>query len=282
MIEQVVMNLAVNARDAMPKGGQLRVTTSVAEVDFAHAQRQVGARAGVFVALEITDTGSGMSPETLSRIFEPFFSTKEVGKGTGLGLATVYGIVKQHQGWIEVTSEIGRGTAFKVYLPAVSQLAENTGDTSFRPREISGGRQESILLVEDEPVLRELVQEILQSYHYRVIPAGSGVEALRAWDQNDGRIDLLLTDLVMPEGLNGHDLALQLRQRNPALKVIYTSGYSAGVVGNDLERSGDFFLQKPYRPPALAELVRHCLDVTTTKKPPESKPQTEPSACALV
>jgi PAS domain S-box-containing protein len=279
MIEQVVMNLAVNARDAMPKGGQLRVTTSVAEVDFAHAQRQVGARAGVFVALEITDTGSGMSPETLSRIFEPFFSTKEVGKGTGLGLATVYGIVKQHQGWIEVTSEIGRGTAFKVYLPAVSQLAENTGDTSFRPREISGGRQESILLVEDEPVLRELVQEILQSYHYRVIPAGSGVEALRAWDQNDGRIDLLLTDLVMPEGLNGHDLALQLRQRNPALKVLYTSGYSAGVVGNDLERSGDFFLLKPYRPPALAELVRHCLDA---KRPPEPKPQTEPAACALV
>jgi CheY-like chemotaxis protein len=194
-------------------------------------------------------------------------------------LATVYGIVKQHQGWIEVTSEIGRGTAFKVYLPAVSQLAENTGDTSFRPREISGGRQESILLVEDEPVLRELVQEILQSYQYRVIPAGSGVEALKAWDQNDGRIDLLLTDLVMPEGLNGHDLALQLRQRNPALKVIYTSGYSAGVVGNDLERSGDFFLQKPYRPPALAELVRHCLDA---KRPPEPKPQTEPAACALV
>lgn len=259
MIEQVVMNLAVNARDAMPKGGLLRLKTAVADVDMAHAQRQVGAREGRFVSLQVTDTGCGMSPETLSRIFEPFFSTKEVGKGTGLGLATVYGIVKQHQGWIEVTSQPGNGTTFTVFLPAVTARAEIiTTDTSFRTREIRGG-EETILLVEDEREVRELVRDILIGYKYKVIVAANGIDALKIWDQHNGHIDLLLTDLVMPEGLNGSDLAKRLRERKPALKVIYTSGYTAGTVSGDACNDG-LFLQKPYRPPALAQMVRQCLD----------------------
>ena len=261
MIEQVVMNLAVNARDAMPKGGELWIVTSEVEVDFGHAQRQVGAKQGWHVCLEVTDTGTGMDSETLSRIFEPFFSTKEVGKGTGLGLATVYGIVKQHRGWIEVTSQVGKGTSFKVFLPATGKTAEQQADTAFRNRKIKGG-QETILLVEDEPDLRELVREILQGYSYNVISANNGVEALKVWDQHDGRVDLLLTDLVMPEGMNGRDLATRLRQRKPGLKIIYTSGYSAGVVGDEPSREDGLFLQKPYRPPALADLVRKCLDGT--------------------
>lgn len=261
MIEQVVLNLAVNARDAMPKGGQLRLVTSLVEVDVAHVQRQAAARQGVFVCLEIADTGCGMDPETLNRIFEPFFSTKEVGKGTGLGLATVYGIIKQHQGWIEVTSQLGKGTSFKVFLPAVAVRAESPADTTFRKRDVPGG-SETILLVEDENELRELVREILTGYSYNVISAANGVEALKVWDQHDGRIDLLLTDLVMPEGINGRDLATRLRERKPGLKVIYTSGYTAGVVGGDAGCGDGLFLQKPYRPPALAELVRQCLDAT--------------------
>ena len=255
------MNLAVNARDAMPKGGELWIVTSEVEVDFGHAQRQVGAKQGWHVCLEVTDTGTGMDSETLSRIFEPFFSTKEVGKGTGLGLATVYGIVKQHRGWIEVTSQVGKGTSFKVFLPATGKTAEQQADTAFRNRKIKGG-QETILLVEDEPDLRELVREILQGYSYNVISANNGVEALKVWDQHDGRVDLLLTDLVMPEGMNGRDLATRLRQRKPGLKIIYTSGYSAGVVGDEPSREDGLFLQKPYRPPALADLVRKCLDGT--------------------
>jgi len=259
MMEQVVMNLAVNARDAMPQGGQLRVVTSLVDVDATHAMRQVGARQGSFVCLEVADTGCGMNPETLSRIFEPFFSTKEVGKGTGLGLATVYGIVKQHQGWIEVASEVGAGTSFRIFLPALTKPAESPPDTTLRTREVRGGR-ETILLVEDEPDLRELVSEILESYRYRVVAAANGVEALKLWDQIDGRIDLLLTDLVMPEGMNGCELVAQLRQRRPELKVIYTSGYSPAMSGVELDTREGLFLAKPYRPPALAQLVRECLD----------------------
>ncbi len=259
MIEQVVMNLAVNARDAMPKGGQLRLTTKLVQVDFAHVQRQVSARQGAFVCLAVTDTGCGMNQETLNRIFEPFFSTKEVGKGTGLGLATVYGIIKQHQGWIEVESEPGKGTTFTIFLPAVALQAESPAETTFRKRAVPGG-SETILLVEDENELRELVREILTGYSYRVISASNGVEALKIWDQHDGAVDLLLTDLVMPEGINGRELATRLRERKPDLKVIYTSGYTAGVVGGEAGCGDGLFLQKPYRPPALAELVRQCLD----------------------
>jgi PAS domain S-box-containing protein len=260
MIEQVIMNLSVNARDAMPKGGQLTLGTSLKRIDEARARRNPDARPGAFVCLCVTDTGSGMSPETLGRIFEPFYTTKEVGKGTGLGLATVYGIVKQHQGWVEVESELNVGTTFHVYLPACDKKAEAASlDSDASPSAVRGG-SETILLVEDEPVLRELARVILQDLKYRVIEAGSGVEAVKVFQAHEGRVDLLLTDLVMPEGMTGRELADHLKVRSPGLKVIFTSGYSADVLGNEPLRDGTLFLQKPYAPPLLARTVRQCLD----------------------
>jgi len=259
MLEQIVMNLAVNARDAMPKGGRLRLTTASASVDAEYTRLHADSRAGQFVCLTVSDTGCGMDRKTLDRIFEPFFSTKEVGKGTGLGLATVYGIVKQHQGWIEVSSEVDVGTSFKIYFPAVKYASDAGNETSTTHNRVRGGN-ETILLVEDEPVVREFVGEVLQHYEYRVIEAASGNEALRVWDENDGKVDLLLTDMVMPEGMTGHDLALQLRRRKPDLKLIFTSGYSAEVMGIDFGQTDAAFLSKPYLPSALAQLVRQCLD----------------------
>jgi two-component system cell cycle sensor histidine kinase/response regulator CckA len=261
MIEQVIMNLAVNARDAMPKGGQLRVNTSAEDIGDDYAREHPKARAGRAVRLTVTDTGCGMEPATLGRIFEPFFSTKEVGKGTGLGLATVYGIVTQHQGWIEVASKVGVGTTFNVFLPAASKQAAVAKTTPEAPGQpASHGRNETILLVEDEPILREWVKQVLVDYTYRVIEAGTGPEALKVWDDHTGKIDLLLTDMVMPEGMTGRDLARQLRSREPSLKVIFTSGYSPEMLANDGEFPGIPFLPKPYQAPRLVQLVRDCLD----------------------
>jgi len=259
MLEQVVMNLAVNARDAMPKGGRLHLGTASTEVDQDYVSLHPDSRAGTFVRLTVTDTGCGMDGKTLDRIFEPFFSTKEVGKGTGLGLATVYGIVKQHRGWIEVSSQPGRGTTFNIYFPATARSSEAPGAPLVTALSIRGGK-ETILLVEDEPVLREFVREVLGQYEYRVIEAGSGVEALKVWDEHDGQIDLLLTDMVMPEGMTGGEVAAHLRQRKPELKVVFTSGYSAEAVGKDFEQSGMAFVSKPYLPRQLAQTVRECLD----------------------
>jgi signal transduction histidine kinase/CheY-like chemotaxis protein len=259
MLEQVVMNLVVNARDAMPRGGRLSIGTSTVEIDAEYARQRPDSRPGRFLCLTVSDTGTGMDSKTLERIFEPFFSTKEVGKGTGLGLATVYGIVKQHEGWIEVSSQLGVGTTFKVYFPALAAVAEPAAAEAAAPGPVRGG-QETVLVVEDEPMLRELVRDVLQGYNYKVVEASSGVEALRVWDEFDGRIDLLLTDMVMPEGMSGRELAEQLRQRQPALKVIYSSGYSPESVGRDFGHSDTAFLSKPYLPPQLAKAVRQSLD----------------------
>jgi nitrogen-specific signal transduction histidine kinase len=260
MLEQIVMNLAVNSRDAMPRGGKLFLSTSTADIDEKYSSQHPDSRPGKFVCLTVTDTGFGMDRKTLDRIFEPFFSTKEVGKGTGLGLATVYGLVKQHQGWIDVTSEVGVGTTFKIFFPGSSrQLSDASLPEA--PEPVRGGR-ETILVVEDEPVLRELVQEILKEYDYQVIEAASGVEALRVWDEFEGEIDLLLTDMVMPEGMSGRELATQLKKRKPSLKVIYSSGYSPDSMGQDFGHSDTIFLSKPYLPPQLARTVRQCLDGT--------------------
>ncbi len=260
MLEQVVMNLAVNSRDAMPKGGKLQITTSASEIDAAYAGQHPDSRAGQFVCLTVTDTGCGMDRKTLDRIFEPFFSTKEIGKGTGLGLATVYGIVKQHSGWIEVTSQVGIGTTFRIYFPVAARIEEDTTSEPVTSAETVRGGKETILVVEDELVLRELVCEVLQQYDYRVITASSGVEALRIWDEFDGQFDLLLTDMVMPEGMTGRELAAQLKKRKPSLKVIYSSGYSPEAMGRDFGQTDTVFLAKPYLPPQLARAVRHCLD----------------------
>lgn len=260
MMEQVVMNLAVNARDAMPRGGCLRLSTRTIQIGADYVRQKPEAREGRFVALSVQDTGSGMDAKTLARIYEPFFSTKEVGRGTGLGLATVYGIVKQHQGWLEVVSAVGVGTTFTVFLPALNkEIPEAEEQSSDTPAPLQGGR-ETILLVEDEPVLRELVGKVLKDYDYDVIEASTGVEALKVWDKHGGRFDLLLTDMVMPEGIGGAELAQRLRERKPDLRIIYSSGYSAEVVGKNFTENDPFFLAKPYRPPQLAQRVRQCLD----------------------
>jgi two-component system, cell cycle sensor histidine kinase and response regulator CckA len=259
MVEQVMMNLAVNARDAMPRGGRLVVTTSLVDVDENYVSRRTDARVGQFVVLSVEDTGCGMDTQILTRIFEPFFSTKEVGRGTGLGLATVYGIVKQHQGWVEVTSAVGVGTTFRVFFPALPTATVETDDQGDSLMMACGGR-ETILLVEDEPVLRELVAKVLQEYDYRVLEAETGVQALKVWDEHQGKVDLLLTDMVMPGGVSGAELAQRLRQRKPDLRVIYSSGYSSEIVGKNFSDNDPVFLAKPYRPPQLAQRVRKCLD----------------------
>jgi PAS domain S-box-containing protein len=260
MMEQVIMNLSVNARDAMPGGGSLTIGTVPVMVSQAYVERNPEAREGTFICLSVSDNGTGIEPDKLNKLFEPFFTTKEVGKGTGLGLATVYGIVKQHQGWVEVESELGKGSVFKVYLPGtVKAVQARNGKVA--PQNVRGGK-ETVLLVEDEAGVLTLARGILSSYGYDVLEARSGVEALRLWAQHDTRIDLLLTDIVMPEGMSGLDLAKKLRQEKHDLKVLYSSGYSIEVAGQDFGLTdGMAFLKKPYQPSALALKVRECLDL---------------------
>ncbi len=258
MIEQIIMNLAVNTRDALPRGGQLSIGTSAVEIGEAHLRANPEARVGKFVCLRFSDNGSGIPAEVLPRIFEPFFTTKEIGKGTGLGLATVYGIVKQHQGWIEVFTQKNEGTTFRVYLPSVEGPAQTS--VSLRPDTVLGG-SENILVVEDEPELRALVCEILKDFGYGIFEAGSGPEAILIWEENQAKIDLLLTDMVMPGNMTGRELAEKIKVQKPGLKVIYTSGYSVETIGKDFSfRRGLNFLQKPYHPLALAKVVRDSLD----------------------
>ncbi len=259
MMEQILLNLAVNARDAMPKGGRLFVDTSVFTVDKAYAEQHPEAIVGEFVCLAVKDTGTGIAPETLARIFEPFFTTKDVGKGTGLGLATVYGIVQQHRGWIKVASTLGQGTLFQIFLPTAGARAAAQDAQVGEPR-VRGGK-ETVLVVEDEAPLRTLVRSVLERYGYRVIEAVSGVAALPIWEQHKEKIQLLLTDMVMPHGISGRELADKLIAAKPELKVIYSSGYSLAVVGTDMIlQEGLNFLQKPYHPRKLAQAVRDCLD----------------------
>jgi two-component system cell cycle sensor histidine kinase/response regulator CckA len=261
MMEQVILNLVVNARDAMPEGGQLRVTTKQLRLDEAHARVNPSARAGEFICLLVSDTGTGIAPEILSRIFEPFFTTKEVGKGTGLGLATVYGIVQQHQGWVEVSSQVGKGTTFEVFLPAIPAPA-GPAAAAETVAEVRRGT-ETVLLVEDEHSVRLTTRRVLESKGYRILEANSAPEALELWQSHAGEIALLLTDIVMPGDMTGRDLADQLWGQRPGLKVIFMSGYSADVLGTNgdfIRRTRSHFLQKPSSSRAILETVRQCLD----------------------
>jgi signal transduction histidine kinase/ActR/RegA family two-component response regulator len=261
MIEQVLLNLAINARDAMPRGGHLLIATDTASFDAAYARNHPGAGAGEFVRLTVTDTGTGIAPEHLPRIFEPFFTTKELGKGTGLGLATVYGIVQQHQGWIEVFSQPGAGATFKIFLPVIPAPAA-AAVASKAETQVPGGA-ETILLVEDDYAVRAVTRRVLESQGYRIYEATTVREALEVWRGHAEEIQLLLTDIVMPQGLTGRELAEQLRAQRPALKVIFMSGYSADVIDKDarfLRRTRSFFLQKPCSSLTILETVRRSLD----------------------
>jgi len=261
MMEQVILNLVVNARDAMPRGGRLMVATEQHTLDEAQAQAHPGARAGDYVCLVVSDTGSGIAPEVLPRIFEPFFTTKEVGKGTGLGLATVYGIVQQHQGWLEVSSQVGEGSSFKVFLPAIATPAQQA--TSAGVGGDAPGGTEKILLVEDDHAVRLTARRVLESKGYSIQEASSGREALELWQQHTGEFALLLTDIILPGEMTGRDLAERLWGLTPGLRVVFVSGYSADVVSRDTEfirRTQCRFLQKPCSSRVLLETVRHCLD----------------------
>jgi PAS domain S-box-containing protein len=258
MMEQIAMNLAVNARDAMPNGGRLSITTSLETIHRASTPMDPENRDGNYVCMTFRDTGIGMDTQILTRIFEPFFTTKPVGKGTGLGLSTVFGIVRQHHGWLEVESKPNHGTTFRVYFSASLQAAEKMEpvvDTALR-----SGR-ETVLVAEDEEDLRQMVVEVLRIQGYTVLEAASGRDAIEVWKHANRPVDLLLTDMVMPGGIMGSELAERLSVQSPCLKVIYTSGYSPGMAGKDaslLKLTN--FLPKPYSIGKLAQFVRDCLD----------------------
>jgi CheY-like chemotaxis protein len=269
MLDQVIMNLAVNARDAMPNGGSLSISTSLARVDAAHVQRHQEAQLGEFVCLTVRDSGCGMTPEIVSHLFEPFFTTKDIGKGTGLGLATIYGIVKQHAGWIEVDTAVDLGSQFKVYFPAAPRSALITAKASDSPPKAGG--KETILLVEDEDAVRGLARLILHQNGYQVIEADCGATALGIWAQRASQIDLVLTDMVMPGGISGRSLAQRMRQTRPELKVVYTSGYSPSKGGQDPTLlDGLKFLAKPYNPDRLVGAIQDCLADDTNQAVRES------------
>jgi PAS domain S-box-containing protein len=260
MIEQVLLNLAVNGRDAMPSGGTLTISTEVVVLDAAAAAAIPDAAPGRWVRLSVSDTGCGIPPELLPRIFEPFFTTKDVGRGTGLGLATVYGIVRQHHGWITVESEIERGAAFRIHLPALAQRREEHGAEPASDTALPGG-SETILVVEDEAPVRALVRHFLDRLGYNVLEASTGMDALHVWEKHRGGVDLLLTDIIMPDGMSGRQLAEWLQLDRADLPVIYTSGYAAEAVSGNLTlHEGINFLQKPYPPAQLASIIRKALD----------------------
>jgi two-component system cell cycle sensor histidine kinase/response regulator CckA len=258
-IEQVILNLAINARDAMPRGGRLTLETDNVELDEAYARRHVGVRPGPYVMLAVSDTGIGMDAETQARLFEPFFTTKPAGKGTGLGLATVYGIVKQSGGSVWVYSEVGRGTTFKVYVPRVDEAPASVS-AARGPAPAPRG-SETVLLVEDAAGLRDMAREILELSGYAVLIARHGSEALLVAQQHAGPIHLLVTDVVMPR-MSGRDLAERLVASRPEIRVLFMSGYADGAIAHqDVLAPGAAFVQKPFTPDVLARKVRATLDL---------------------
>jgi signal transduction histidine kinase/CheY-like chemotaxis protein len=263
-IGQVIINLSVNARDAMPTGGKLTIETTNVDLDESVQGLHPQAAPGHYVMLTVTDTGSGMTPEVQARIFEPFYTTKGPGKGTGLGLATVRAIAEESAGFVSVNSEPGRGTTFKMYLPALGAIApteRSAADLDAIPR-----GNETILLAEDEEPVRSLTCRILQQLGYTVVAASGGAEAIRLAEQHVGPIDLLVTDVVMPE-INGRKLAERLTLMRPGLKVLFLSGYTDdAVVRHGVLQADVAFLQKPFAIEALARKVRQSLDLPVQKR----------------
>jgi len=261
-IEQVIMNLAVNARDAMPSGGKLTIETSNVSLDEEYARFHAPLKPGEYVMLAISDTGAGMDSETQSRIFEPFFTTKGP-KGTGLGLSTVYGIVKQSGGYIWVFSEPDKGTTFKIYLPRIAETVESVAQVaSSADSDTTAPGMETILVVEDEANLRYLARQFLEKQGYRVIEAADGAVAMQIAVAHEGMIHLLLTDVVMP-GMNGRELAQRISEIRPNVKVLFMSGYTENVIGhNGTLDAGVRLLQKPFTLRDLRNKVREVLDST--------------------
>jgi CheY-like chemotaxis protein len=258
-IDQIVMNIAVNARDAMPKGGKLILETSVQEFDSGFAEQHPPMKEGRYVLLAISDNGCGMDAVTLSQIFEPFFTTKERGKGTGLGLATVYGIVRQSSGHIWVYSELSRGTTFKIYLPAVEHklgLAPKSEAEALPPR----AQGKTVLLVEDDPTMRALSRQMLEDHGYNVVEAEDGNSALQRLGSISGSVDLVLTDVVM-QGMSGPELALRLMDLCPATKIVYMSGYAGDLIAPSADGGSSTItlLEKPFTRSALLKTIHAVL-----------------------
>jgi CheY-like chemotaxis protein len=255
-IDQVMMNLATNARDSMPDGGTLTISTQLAEIDDEFKRMHGYGEPGMYALLTVEDTGIGMDNETKQRIFEPFFTTKEIGRGTGLGLAIIYGIVKQHNGYIDVYSELGRGTTFRIYLPVVELTAEETLSTEYIP--LIGGK-ETILLVEDESALRTVTKTMLEKYGYKVIEAVDGVEAVDKFKEHKDTISLVLMDVIMPNK-NGKEAYQDILVIRPDAQVIFLSGYTSDSIMNKIVDEGWKLLLKPVSPKELFRQIREVLD----------------------
>ena len=260
MIEQVILNLAVNARDAMPHGGRLTLRTRVVSPKDLPAKLASNVDGEEFVRVDVADTGRGIPPDCLPHIFEPFFTTKEVGKGTGSGLATAFGIAQQHGGLLTVESETGQGSTFSLFLPRRAPAASAPQPAT--PSAAANRRgSETLLIVEDDANVRAVVVHMLKQNGYRIYEAVNGQTALELWETCGPETDLLITDMVMPGGVTGHELAQQLLAKKPSLKVIYTSGYSAEVFRGDFVLpAGVDFLRKPYRAEELLAAIRTALD----------------------
>ena len=260
-LEQVVMNLVVNARDAMPNGGKLTIETGTIRLDEAFSAKQLGLRPGPYVTISVTDTGTGMDQTTQSHLFEPFFTTKNPGRGTGLGLATAYGIIRQSGGAIGIMSELGKGTTARIYLRMAEPKSQAAGEKAAARQSLTGA--ETILLVEDEARVRKLIVDVLTERGYKVLEARRGREALRLAKTHEGEIDLAVVDVVMPE-MSGPDLIRQIARLRPHMRVLYISGYTEeAMVHHGIPESGIAFLQKPFLPDALAQKVREVLDNRT-------------------
>ncbi len=260
-LEQVLMNLVVNARDAMPDGGNLTIETGVVTIDASFSSKRLGIQPGSYVTISVIDSGIGMDEETQSHLFEPFFTTKNPGRGTGLGLATAYGIIRQSGGAIGMFSELGKGTTARIYLPLVTEKAPAAAEKQAAAEPLTGA--ETILLVEDEARVRKLIIDVLKGRGYHVLEATRGEEALRLARAYSGQIDLAVVDVVMPE-MSGPDLIRQIAPLRPDMRVLYISGYTEeAIVHHGIPESGTAFLQKPFLPDALARKVREILDTRT-------------------
>jgi CheY-like chemotaxis protein len=262
-LQTALLNIAINARDAMPEGGTLTIGTRITELDEAYVAQHPGVTPGSYVGIEMADTGVGMAPELLERIFEPFFTTKAAGQGTGLGLSMVYGFIKQSGGHINVYSEVGRGTVFKLFLPLAKSAAPRPGLQSTAPRAVRSSGTEVILAVEDNPDIRATVVRQLRDLGYRVHEADSADSALQILD-TAAPIDLLFTDMIMPGGLNGKELATKARAKRADLRVLFTSGFPGTSAGHGAQlEPGDVLLSKPYHKRDLAKAVEEALSTPT-------------------